>query len=96
MLHFPLVLMNRLNQNRVCFLHCRFFLFSERSVFPDYFGSNGKCVCDHEGSYMSVHVLLFIRFFKRDGKRVISSFICCHEDTSADHLTRVCIKKNTE
>ena len=23
--------------------------------------------------------------------RIISSFICCHEDASADHLTRVCI-----
>ena len=26
----------------------------------------------------------------------ISNFIYCHEDTSVDHLTRVCIKKNTE
>ena len=26
----------------------------------------------------------------------ISSFICCHEDTSADHLTRFSILKNTE
>ena len=27
--------------------------------------SQTASVCDHEGSYMSVHVLLFIRFFKR-------------------------------
>ena len=25
-----------------------------------------------------------------------SSFICCHEDTSADHLTRISTLKNTE
>ena len=36
-LHFPLVLMNRVNKNEsVVFLYCRFSLFLRDPFFPDY------------------------------------------------------------
>ena len=48
------------------------------------------------GVYILCTINLAIVLYGKAHPHQIPSFICCHEDTSADHLTRFFIIKNTE
>ena len=47
-------------------------------------------------NYILCTINLAIDLYGSAHQHQISSFVCCHEDTSADHLTRISIKKDRE